>query len=848
MSPVTPNQTTQEVPLAHLGEEGSQDLASHLRGVSKRSSTLARKLGLPISGELLGLLHDLGKATQVFQAYLCSFDPASGLVPQHHLRGKIDHSTAGAQCLLHNIPAAGHEHGLPGLVARVLGLCIASHHSGLIDCLLPEGQDALNGRLNREDKSTRFSEAWRTLDPAVRARALALMQDPALLHECQQAMAQILKSHRTSGDRSVQLGLLVRCLFSCLIDADRTDTADFEKPRSAVHRQNQTFEPWYRLQELFDRYFGTLPTAGDVNQRRAEVSAACLAAANRPPGIYTLTVPTGGGKTLAALRFALQHAHLRMGGPLPPVERILFISPYISIVDQNAAVARSVLEPKDVPYASVVLEHHSDLVRERDGGGDIDSWRRRVLSENWDAPVVFTTMVQVLDSLFGAGTRSVRRLHTLANAVIIFDEVQTLPVKLVHLFNNAINLLAAHCGSTVLLCTATQPLLAKVDPSKGAAALGPGAEVISDVKTLFGGLRRYKVFDRTGRDGGWTQDVVADLVIDEAVTCGSCLAVVNTKRDAREIFARCSDRLGSQALLIHLSTAMVPAHRTEALGALRNALAAQENVNAQGLQASPVVCISTQLIEAGVDIDFAAVVRDLAGLDSITQAAGRCNRHGRRPHLGRVHIVELPMDASVLKKLPDIQKGQEVARRVLGEWRRAHTEESFPLDAPETVQRYFDLAFYGRKQEMSYNLSADQAGRTTTMLDLLGSNTTAVNEAARTGRNLERNILLQSFATAGKAFEVIGGTQGVVVPFGTRGQEIVNALNASRDLEAEWQLLKQAQPYTLSLYDSQFRELERKGAVYETSGAGGVYCLRPEFYDRVYGLRPEAGPLEELIA
>ena len=842
------DQIPRGVQLAHLSEEGVQSLVVHLQSVGSRSGALARKLGLPLAGELLGLLHDLGKATELFQMYLLSFDPKSGLVPQHQLRGTIDHSTAGAQCLLHNIPAAEQEDCLPGLVARMLGLCIASHHSGLIDCLSPEGEDGLNQRLHRKDAKSRFSEAWRTLDPVLRGRALDLMHRPALIRECERAIALVLRSSRTSGDRAVQLGILVRLLFSCLIDADRTDTADFEKPRAAAFRQHHIFVQWERLQERLDQHLDTLPTDGEVNRLRAEVSAACVAAAKRPAGIYSLTVPTGGGKTLAALRFALEHARLRAKGSLPAVERIFFVSPYISIVDQNAAVVRSIFEPEGVPYATVVLEHHSDLARERDGGSDVNSWRRRVLSENWGAPVVFTTMVQVLESLFGAGTRSVRRLHALANAVIVFDEVQTLPVKMVHLFNNAINLLAARCGSTVLLCTATQPLLADVNSEKGAAALGSGAELIGDVKSLFAGLRRYEVLDQTGQAGGWTREAAAALAIDEATARGSCLVVVNTKRDAREIFAYCRDHFVSGGLVIHLSTAMVPAHRSEALNVLRRALSACEEAGARGSAATPVICVSTQLIEAGVDIDFATVVRDLAGLDSVAQAAGRCNRHGRQSHPGRVHIVELALDASVLKKLPDIQRGREVTRRVLGEWRRANPDEPFPLDAPATMRRYFELAFYERKDEMSYNLQAGKAGRSTTMLDLLGGNSLAEAEISRMGRSLRRNILLQSFATANKAFELIGGTQGVVVPFGTRGREIVNEMGASRDLEAEWHLLKRAQPYTLSVYESQFQDLERKGAVYELSGTAGVYCLRPEFYDQVYGLRPEAGPLEELIA
>lgn len=212
----------------------------------------------------------------------------------------------------------------------------------------------------------------------------------------------------------------------------------------------------------------------------------------RAPGIYTLTVPTGGGKTLTALRYALEHARIH------GLTRVIFVSPYISIVDQNAAVARGVLEQEQDPYASIVLEHHSNLARESELPSPAQ-WRRRVLAESWDAPIVFTTSAQVLDALFGQGTRPVRRLHAMAEAVLLFDEVQTLPIKVVHLFNNAINFLASHCKSSILLCTATQPLLSEVDQKKGTAWLGNPPEIVDNVQALFESLRRYEVFDHTDK-------------------------------------------------------------------------------------------------------------------------------------------------------------------------------------------------------------------------------------------------------------------------------------------------------------------------------------------------------------
>ncbi|MDR3736138.1 MAG: CRISPR-associated helicase Cas3' [Acidobacteriaceae bacterium] len=818
--------------LAHLGKTGNQLLSDHLSGVAAQCSKLAEKLGLGKAGELIGLLHDLGKATNTFQDYLLSF--SSDGEGHDDLRGKIDHSTAGAQCLLANIQDAQQEDSLQGVVARLMAICIASHHSGLIDCLEPDGSDKLTQRLEKQDNRTRLSEAWTNVDSSVKDRAAALMRDPGLVAEVRNAMARLTASFdKGEGDKDVQMGLLLRLLFSCLIDADRTNTANFEKPAAALHRQNLEYETWEKLVERLDRHLSLMNTHGSVNVIRRQISDECFRAADRLGGIYSLLVPTGGGKTLSALRFALEHARRRA------LDRIIFVSPYISIVDQNAAVARSILEPEGIPYASVVLEHHSNVQDDpNDEVGRPDLWRRRVLAENWDAPVVFTTSVQVLEALFGSGTRAVRRLHAMARAVIVFDEVQTLPIKMVHLFNNAINLLASHCGSTVVLCTATQPLLDTVSRAKGALRLGNPPGLISNPLQLFERLKRYEVFDHTDRPEGWQIAHVAELALTEAQRYGSCLAIVNTKKDAREIFQNLREQAGANALVVHLSTGMCPAHRVEKLEELCAQLP-----NATGDQ--PVICVSTQLIEAGVDIDFASVIRDLAGLDSIAQAAGRCNRHGARPTLGRVHIVELPEPPV---QLDEIRQGRTVARELLGQWRRANPGKLYPLDDPQQMTEYYDRTFYRRRDEMSYRVGPEGIGRRTSLLELLGANGQAKQDAMKPSHKLHRSLLLQSFQTANNAFALIANTQGIIVPYNDEGRGIVNQLAASFDLESDWNLLRKAQRFTLSVYASQFTKLSNKDAVYEIHRGSGVYCLRSEFYDSAFGLREQAGPLEDLIA
>jgi len=494
------------------GTDGWQELREHLEAVAAITSRLAGKIGLSRAGELIGLAHDLGKYSEAFQQYLhqVSGDASMEMEP---LKGSVDHSTSGAQTISRSLVQSS-------LAAEMLALCVASHYSGLIDCILPSGVDGLTRRLAKDDALSHCSEVWRNAEPPVRYALEVLLSGPEVAAEITAAMERIRATNPDEIIQPFKQGLLLRMLFSCLIDADRTNTADFDKPQGALLRQHGEYVPWEQLIERLEAKLEVFPNEKWVDQRRREISDHCLAASSRPRGTFTLTVPTGGGKTLASLRFALHHAKRWK------MDRVIYVSPYISIADQNAQVVREVLEPAGCDYASIVLEHHSNLTPEK------ESWRGSVLSENWDAPVVFTTAVQVLEALFSGGTRSVRRLHALANTVIVFDEVQTLPVRMIHLFNNAVNLLVEQCGASVVLCTATQPLLHRVNASKG--AIKQGTELMPDSAQLFRDLKRYEAFDKSNKPGGWSAAEVSELAIGEMLEHGSCLVIVNTKRDALE--------------------------------------------------------------------------------------------------------------------------------------------------------------------------------------------------------------------------------------------------------------------------------------------------------------------------
>ena len=811
--------------VAHQRESDGaiQSLEEHLLEVASLAKSFAAKIGLERQAELIGLLHDLGKYSVEFQTYLKS---AVGLinpdqddyVDARGLKGKVDHSTAGSQLVWQEL---SKQKGIGQIVGQVLAMCIASHHSGLIDCLSSDSsspvQDNFTRRVSKPDERTHLREAMSKMDHQVASRYRELISKPELINGLKGVIRRIMLCDEIKGvDPSrntiiqFKLGLLVRVLFSCLIDADRVDTADFEKPKNAKHRLKGQYTEWPLLIELLEKDLQGFTLKYPVDEIRRSISDHCLDGAIRDRGIYTLTVPTGGGKTLASLRFALHHAKRHK------MDRVIYVIPFTSIIDQNAEVVRAILEPTKRDRGRVVLEHHSNLTPEQQG------WKEKMLTENWDAPVVFTTSVQLLEALFGGGTRGARRMHQLANAVLIFDEIQTLPINCVHLFCNAMNFLVEHCGSTVLLCTATQPLLNRVDTSKGAMKFTRDNELIRDVKGLFDDLKRVEIINQR-KPGGWTDEEIAHLALSEVKRSGSCLVIVNTKKSAQALYQLCRDAAGIQHF--HLSTSMCPAHRKEILGLIRKLLADK----------SPVLCVSTQLIEAGVDVDFGAVIRYTAGLDSIAQAAGRCNRNGRR-ETGRVHVVNPAVEN--LDMLQDIQCGKGITQRLLDDVEAGIEDFSGNLLAPQAMARYFKYYFFARRQEMDYPVSAQTVGRDDTLLNLLSVNSLAVDEYGRNYSKAPNIYIRQSFMSAARAFKVIDApTRGIIVPYGEAGRKLINDLCSAFEVEKQFKLLRRAQQYTVNVFPRVLEDLQKNGAVHEIQEDVDIlYLMDPRYYNQSFGL------------
>lgn len=812
--------------VAHVrGDKVIQSLELHLWSVSRLAAELAAKFDMFTHGALIGLLHDLGKYSAAFQAYIQS---ATGLLNQDEdeefvdaagLKGKIDHSTSGAQLIWLELAPQGD---LARIAGQILALCIASHHSGLIDCLTQSvgkpTEDLFTKRMGKSGDKTNLREVLDKADKELleTARGLMMRQETAQAFQAwiTKILGKIPGKDPLSPVFQQQVGLLVRSLFSCLIDADRIDTADFEHPGLARRRLRGNYEAWDVLIHRLETHLSAFTPRHPIDNLRQDISRHCFDGAAREKGIYTLTVPTGGGKTLASLRFALHHA-LKHG-----MDRIVYVIPFTSIIDQNAQVVRHILEPEGVEAGSVVLEHHSNLTPED------QSWRSKILSENWDAPVIYTTSVQLLEALFGSGTRGARRMHQLANAVLIFDEVQSLPINCVHLFNNAMNYLADFCGSTVVLCTATQPLLDQVDAHKGAIRVPKGNELMPDVAKLFNDLKRVEVINRR-KPGGWSQDEIATLAFEQIDVSGSCLVIVNTKKAAQAIYRLCKEN--STAKAFHLSTNMCPAHRKSILGEVRARL--------EQVPAVPTLCISTQLIEAGVDVDFGSVIRLTAGLDSIAQAAGRCNRNGRAKQ-GLVHVLNPRAEDENLDMLPDIQIGRNKAERVLDDYEANPEKFGHNRIGPEAMAWYYTNYFFDRANEMSYPISARQIGHDDTLLNMLSSNTLAVGDYKRTKRQAPTIYLRQSFMTAAKAFKAIDApTRGVIVPYGSIGKELINDLCAAYLPDKEFELLRQAQQFSVNVFPNVLGKLSKDGIVREIrEGTGILYLTDSRYYSLEFGL------------
>lgn len=663
-----------------------QSIEAHLKGTGELAETFAAEFGAAANGKLCGLAHDIGKYSDEFQL---------------RLRGgkKVDHATAGAiECFK--------------IKAAFEAVCVIGHHSGLPnvghkDADTTESQTFFGRKLRAEQGGIPdYRKNWNG--------HIALPQD----------------YFRPSG-RGFATAFYIRMLYSCLVDADYIDTETFMNGDAG--RGN--YEPLSALCDKLTAYISKWnnPTR-EIDILRQKILNSCIEKASAPRGIFSLTVPTGGGKTVASMAFALNHAAANS------MKRIIYVIPYTSIIEQNAKVFRDILGQENV------VEHHSQVSHELSEDADELEYRSALATENWDAPVIVTTAVQFFESLYANRSSKCRKLHNIANSVIIFDEAQMIPSNNLRPCVAAIAELVRAYNATAVLCTATQPAIDEMllEYSKKESVV----ELCPDVDGMFEKFRRTS-FEKEGRLT--TDELVSRLESQQQVLC-----IVNTRKFAQEVY----EALPSEGRF-HLSTLMCPVHRKQKLDEIRERLKSGKTCRV----------VSTSLIEAGVDVDFPRVFREMAGLDSILQAAGRCNREGKRS--AESSIVTVFESENKVNKL--IAVNRDAAEETVRDWTQPNTTS--------TIERYF-------KAYRDFLRNDDKSG------------VIAASEKGISGCGLP-------FEWIAKEFKLIDQNTFTVYISVGEGKELISRL---REGERSRELYRKAGMYSVSIYENHFNALINAGA------------------------------------
>lgn len=799
--------------LAHLtnrnGIREEQSLRAHCIQTAEYASACVEGLGLYHMAYLAGLLHDMGKATKKFNDYL-----EAGFAGEPAARGSVNHTFAGAVYILENFHTE-FASPMDKLTAEIISYAIGSHH-GLFDCVDLEGKNGFLHRLQKDKEELCYEEAVHHFVEQVadEKEIEHLFQKAA--EEFQALYEKILIDWEKKSQKVFfQIGLLARLLLSCVIYGDRRDTAEFMEGITSLKEQSVS---WLSEQEYLERKLSKFDNTSPINQVRSIISDQCLRAAERPPGIYRLNVPTGAGKTLSALRYAVAHAERFHK------KRIIFIIPLLSVLEQNAKVIRDYMQDEDL-----ILEHHSNVISEKESCGDnteLDEYE--ILMENWESPIVISTLVQLLNILFTHKTSAVGRMRALCDSVIIIDEVQSIPKKTIAMFNMAINFLSSYCNATILLSSATQPCLEALDwPVRFVVQ----PDMVKLEKQQIDVFERAEITDRTdpyGMDMESWVDFCCSLMEERE----SLLVICNTKREARELFERMAEIAEEEDWYIcHLSTAMCQKHRVEVLKELQTKLEVLQKDVKNNRKTKKNICISTQLVEAGVDFSFDCVVRVLAGIDNLAQAAGRCNRSNEYGRKGRVYLIKLKDEN--LNMLREIADAQNSTQKVLLEARK---RTDMTLIGESATDIFYRNLYQKKEMKNRIKYPIDDCGSELYLVNLLGND----NPYAKGDG---RFILHQPFQSIGTRFEVFDDqTFDVLVPFDDGVyliEELKEAEKKKTPLLSMKNIVKQAKEYTISIYKWQRDKLWEEGLL-EGLFENRILILNTKAYDKRYGLNAKA--------
>lgn len=706
--------------IAHVRKDGDsvfllQNMEEHLIGTAKLSKQFASKFQNESWGELLGHFHDLGKFSDEFQEYI----KVNSGYEEGERQGKTDHTSAGAIL-------AKELYSEP--FGKPISYCIAGHHAGLHNWYPEIGISGdLSERLRKQDFLERIRD-----------------KIPAYVSDIKQLNPPIGKPVKPEN-----IHFWIRMLFSCLVDADYLDTEKFMNPEAYGKRGN--YAHLSDLKILFEKHMKLLaekakPTK--VNQFRAEILKQCITAGALKPGFFSITVPTGGGKTLSSMAWALEHA-VKYNK-----DRIVVAIPYTSIISQTVQIYRDIFGNENV------IEHHSNIDE------DADTQERKLASENWDAPIVVTTNVQLFESLFSNKTSRCRKLHNLINSIIILDEAQMLPPEFLKPIMSVLKNLAEDYNVSILLSTATQPALTGKIGSGEKAFVGieqnSVREIINDVGRLAIDLKRVelKMPPNSNPILDWKS------IANELSEFEQALCIVNTRKECKELHKQMPEGT------LHLSRMMCTAHIMDSIKTIKETLK----------EGKALRVISTQLIEAGVDVDFPVVYRALAGLDSIAQSAGRCNREGKLNDKGELGLTKVFCSP---KGTPQglIRKGVDAMKELIA-------LQNSDFLSPETFKKYFSL-FYGKINDFDKPQISNLLEK-------------------------EAQEMKFQFATAARNFRLIEdkGSVSILVEY----KDGADLLNQLRRKGPEAWLMRKLQRYSVSVNERDFNEIRKAGLIEQILG------------------------------
>lgn len=807
--------------LAHIKYESGtnkriQTLEDHCKKVGEYASDSLSVCGFSVCGKLAGLLHDMGKGRSGFQKYLeqsAVYEAyQKGYAEQPDFpepsRGSEIHTFQGCIYLLDKYHDKGDS--LADLTSEMIACTIGSHH-GLFDCQTLDGKNGFLHRINYDRQRLQYNETVSFFENHISDSQLT----DSLFEKAKKEVQNYLQKLGTVADDSenyvwYELSMAVRLLVSTLMYADRRNTAEFCDSFLYPDFKGN----WKRDIDIFEDKYSRIEQLKPIDKVRSDISGQCRQFADEPSGIYRLDVPTGGGKTLSSLRYALYHAEKYKK------KKIFFVIPLLTILDQNAQTIREYLPDE------IILEHHSDVVMEEMDDHELEQYD--LMRDRWTAPVIITTMVRILDILFGSKTGDITRMRALCNSIIIFDEVQSVPNKMISLFTGAVNFLSDFCRTDVILCSATQPAFEKTVYPLHLIRKSP---VTLTPEQLMAFNRHTYHFLEDGRI--MMEEEIARSAQHLSAPGRPLMIVCNTKSEAVIIYTILRDSCREDMVIRHLSAGMCKAHRKKIIDETDMILKDIQSGESQ----TAFILVTTQIVEAGVDLSFRSVIRLEAGDDNLVQAAGRCNRSGEYG-AGDVYMVRIKGEDNRLRNLPDIREAKTSMDDTLALYGR-HYE--FDPEDSDFISKYYNTLYMRLREEGQTLFPFDYKDQTFRIGNILA------NELEPSEKN-KKYGLNQPFLTAGENFKVFDdNTYTVLVPYG-EGEELIDRIKhiLAYDGNVPMNLLSEAGDYSVQIYEWQKRKLEENGMLYnifeDSCGTRGdkIFAVYPAAYNEECGIDTEA--------